>query len=119
MPKENLISRSSDDVILLSTTCLHFSTVRDGVSSFIPKLIRIYDSNANMASLPYCSCGGVASNLHYATECLLTESWHLKIPEPQLENLWFQRVASNQLSRKKIFNIIRLIHANGQLFTPD
>ncbi|GBM57580.1 hypothetical protein AVEN_85447-1 [Araneus ventricosus] len=29
--------------------------------------------------------GGVGSNLHYAIECLLTESWHLRRPEPQLE----------------------------------
>ncbi|GBO46636.1 hypothetical protein AVEN_38238-1 [Araneus ventricosus] len=78
-----------------------------------------YLKRFNLALTPYRSCGGVGSNLHYATECLLTESWHLKRPEQQLENLWFQRVASYQLFRNKIFNIIRFIHTNGQLFTPD
>ncbi|GBM62226.1 hypothetical protein AVEN_196735-1 [Araneus ventricosus] len=47
---------------------------------------------------------------------LFTELWHLKRSEPHLENLWFQRVASNQLSRNRIFNTIRFIHTNG--FTP-
>ncbi|GBN62951.1 hypothetical protein AVEN_148368-1 [Araneus ventricosus] len=73
----------------------------------------------NLALSRYRSYGGVGSNLHYATECLLTESWNLKRPEQQLQNLWFQRVASYELFMNKIFNIIRFIHTNCQLFTPD
>ncbi|GBM96723.1 hypothetical protein AVEN_79651-1 [Araneus ventricosus] len=78
-----------------------------------------YLKRFNLASSPYCSCGGVGSSLHYDTECLLPESWHFKRTEPQLENLWFQRVAANQLSKNKIFNTIRFIHTNGKLFAPD
>ncbi|GBO38774.1 hypothetical protein AVEN_211064-1, partial [Araneus ventricosus] len=58
-------------------------------------------------------CEKVGSKLHYAIECLLTESWHLIRLETQLGNLWFQKVASNQLSRNRIFNTFRFIHTNG------
>ncbi|GBO25918.1 hypothetical protein AVEN_238823-1 [Araneus ventricosus] len=53
-----------------------------------------------------------------ATKCLLTESRYLKRLNLQLEKLWFQAVASNQLSGNNIFNIIRLIHRNVKTFTP-
>ncbi|XP_055936802.1 uncharacterized protein LOC129966405 [Argiope bruennichi] len=36
-----------------------------------------YLKRFNLADEPYCTCGEVGSPLHYATECILTTSYHL------------------------------------------
>ncbi|GBM54735.1 Retrovirus-related Pol polyprotein from type-1 retrotransposable element R1 [Araneus ventricosus] len=68
---------------------------------------------------PFCACGKEGTPLHYITECVLTESWHLTRPADELKDLWFQRVAANPLSRSKIRQAIQHIHANQDLFKPD
>ncbi|GBM36132.1 hypothetical protein AVEN_179123-1 [Araneus ventricosus] len=37
-----------------------------------------YNYRFNLTTSEYSSCGGIGSKLHYANECPLTESWHLK-----------------------------------------
>ncbi|GBM88228.1 hypothetical protein AVEN_206348-1 [Araneus ventricosus] len=32
----------------------------------------------------HCSCGGIGTALHYATECALTVSWHMRKPSAKL-----------------------------------
>ncbi|GBL75306.1 hypothetical protein AVEN_194523-1 [Araneus ventricosus] len=73
----------------------------------------------NLTTSEYCSCGGIGSKLHYATECPLTESWPLKKPASHLMRIWLRQVAGNQHSRNKFFNIIRFILDNSHLFSPD
>ncbi|GBO19757.1 Retrovirus-related Pol polyprotein from type-1 retrotransposable element R1 [Araneus ventricosus] len=68
---------------------------------------------------PFCACGKEGTPLHYITECVLTESWHLTRPADNLKDLWFQRVAGNPLSRLKIRQAIQHMHANQDLFKPD
>ncbi|GBM94067.1 hypothetical protein AVEN_240818-1 [Araneus ventricosus] len=73
----------------------------------------------NLITSEYCSCGGIRSKLHYATECPLTESWHLRKPASHLIHVWLRHVAGNQQSRNKIYDIVRFTLANSQIFIPD
>ncbi|GBN10718.1 hypothetical protein AVEN_261933-1 [Araneus ventricosus] len=36
-----------------------------------------------------CGCGEQGSPIHYATECPLTSSFHLKKPAPIYEDVWW------------------------------
>ncbi|GBL91788.1 hypothetical protein AVEN_71421-1 [Araneus ventricosus] len=78
-----------------------------------------YVHRFNLITSEYCSCGGIGSKLHYATECPLTESWHLRKLVSHLIHAWLCQVAGNQQSRNKIYNIVRFMLANSQLFSPD
>ncbi|GBN52277.1 hypothetical protein AVEN_253199-1 [Araneus ventricosus] len=73
----------------------------------------------NLITSEYCSCGGIGSKLHYATECPLTKSWHLRKPLSHFIPVWLRQVAGNKQTRNKIYNIVRFILANSQLFSPD
>ncbi|GBL89864.1 hypothetical protein AVEN_179632-1 [Araneus ventricosus] len=64
----------------------------------------------------YCSCGGIGTALHYATECIYTVSWHMRKPAPNFEQEWLKRVANNLVSRQKIRGIIKFISENRYLF---
>ncbi|GBM97695.1 hypothetical protein AVEN_29986-1 [Araneus ventricosus] len=66
----------------------------------------------------YCSCGGIGTALHYATECIYTVSWHIRKPAPNFEQEWLKRVANNLVSRQKIPGIIKFISENRDLFRP-
>ncbi|GBM72305.1 hypothetical protein AVEN_81900-1 [Araneus ventricosus] len=66
----------------------------------------------------YCSCGGIGTALHYATECIYTVSWHMRKPAPNFEQEWLKRVANNLVSRQKIRGIIKFISENRDLFRP-
>ncbi|GBL83054.1 hypothetical protein AVEN_165287-1 [Araneus ventricosus] len=68
-----------------------------GHGPFPPNLHRFH-----LANSPLCSCGEIGTPIHYATSCLLTTSWHMKLPKPSLEQEWYRRVASNHLSRGRI-----------------
>ncbi|GBM07597.1 hypothetical protein AVEN_230031-1 [Araneus ventricosus] len=73
----------------------------------------------NLISLEYCSYGGVGSKLHYATECALTESWHLRKPASHLIHVWLRQICGHQQSRTKIHIIVKFMLVNNQLFSPD
>ncbi|GBN02552.1 hypothetical protein AVEN_89519-1 [Araneus ventricosus] len=66
-----------------------------------------------------CSCGQVGTPLHYATECILTSSWHIKKPADNFQKIWFRRVAANKNSRLLIRKIVQHINNNRALFRPD
>ncbi|GBN79724.1 hypothetical protein AVEN_23251-1 [Araneus ventricosus] len=65
-----------------------------------------------------CSCGGIGTALHYATECIYTVSWHMRKPAPNLEQERLKRVANNLVSRHKIRGIVKFISENRDLFRP-
>ncbi|XP_055951673.1 uncharacterized protein LOC129987758 [Argiope bruennichi] len=75
-----------------------------------------YLKRFNLADEPYCTCGEVGSPLHYATECILTTSYHLTKPSANLQQVWFSRVADNSLSRAKIRKMVQFLHEESQLF---
>ncbi|GBN81291.1 hypothetical protein AVEN_232421-1 [Araneus ventricosus] len=66
-----------------------------------------------------CSCGEEGTPIHYATDCILTTSWHMNKPSAHLKKEWYRSVASNQLSRNKIRAIIAHITNYNYLFRPD
>ncbi|GBM49024.1 hypothetical protein AVEN_153541-1 [Araneus ventricosus] len=65
-----------------------------------------------------CSCGGTGTALHYATECALTVSWHMRKPAPNFEQEWLKRVANNLVFSYKIRGIVKFISENKDLFRP-
>ncbi|GBM45003.1 hypothetical protein AVEN_225749-1 [Araneus ventricosus] len=63
----------------------------------------------------FCSCGGIGTALHYATECVCTVYWHMRKPALNFEQEWLKRVANNLVSRQKIRGIIKFMSANRDL----
>ncbi|GBM33635.1 hypothetical protein AVEN_203680-1 [Araneus ventricosus] len=49
-----------------------------------------YLHRLHLANSPLCSCGEIATPIHYATSCLLRTSWHMKLPKPSLEREWYR-----------------------------
>ncbi|GBN24653.1 hypothetical protein AVEN_53034-1 [Araneus ventricosus] len=75
------------------------------------KRFQLYDSDQ-------CSCGGIATALHYATECALTMPWHMRKSAPNFEQERLKRVANNLDSRQKIRKIVKFITEKRYLFRP-
>ncbi|GBL88640.1 hypothetical protein AVEN_195636-1 [Araneus ventricosus] len=71
-----------------------------------------YLKRFHLSDSDYCSCGGIGTALHYATECILTVSWHMRKPVPNFEQEWLKRVANNLDSRHKIRRIVKFISEN-------
>ncbi|GBL72139.1 hypothetical protein AVEN_115140-1 [Araneus ventricosus] len=67
----------------------------------------------------YCSCGGIGRALHYATECILTVSWHMRKPVSNFEQEWLKRIASNLVYRHKIRRIVKFTSENRDIFRPS
>ncbi|GBN66505.1 hypothetical protein AVEN_263538-1 [Araneus ventricosus] len=100
------------------------------VSVPLTGLERMLSSSLNMTfSLPtskdfncldsdYCSCGGIRTALHYATECIYAVSWHMRKPASNFEQEWLKRVPNNLVSRHKIRSIVKFISENRDLFRP-
>ncbi|GBM75850.1 hypothetical protein AVEN_264978-1 [Araneus ventricosus] len=66
-----------------------------------------YLKRFNLASTANCPCGNTnGTPLHYATECILTASFHITKPVQQHELIWFRNVASNKGSRLKIQQLL-------------
>ncbi|GBM76324.1 hypothetical protein AVEN_214745-1 [Araneus ventricosus] len=63
-----------------------------------------------------CSCGGIGTAVHYATECIYTVSWHMRKPAPNFEQEWPKRVVNNLVSRHKIRGIFKFMSENRDLF---
>ncbi|GBM93693.1 hypothetical protein AVEN_181994-1 [Araneus ventricosus] len=66
----------------------------------------------------YCSCGGIGTALHCATECIYTVSWHMRKPAPNFEQECLKKVANNLVSCQKIRRIVKFISGNRDLFRP-
>ncbi|GBM06295.1 hypothetical protein AVEN_208980-1 [Araneus ventricosus] len=78
-----------------------------------------YLKRFHLSDSDYCSCGGIGTALHYATECILTVSWHMRKPVPTFEQEWLKRVANNLVSRHKIIRrIVKFLSENRDLFRP-
>ncbi|GBN35987.1 hypothetical protein AVEN_139165-1 [Araneus ventricosus] len=77
-----------------------------------------YLKRFHLSDSDYCSCGGICTALHYATECIYTVSWHMRKPVPNFEQEWMKRVANNLISRQKICRIVKFISENRDLFRP-
>ncbi|GBM27692.1 hypothetical protein AVEN_130132-1 [Araneus ventricosus] len=48
------------------------------LSSYLP--FPAYLKRFHLSASDQCSCGGTGTTLHYATECALTMSWHMRKP---------------------------------------
>ncbi|GBO16781.1 hypothetical protein AVEN_25403-2-1, partial [Araneus ventricosus] len=54
-----------------------------------------YLKKFHLSDSDYCSCDGIGTALHYATECIYTGSWHMRKSAPNFEQEWLKRVANN------------------------
>ncbi|GBO13248.1 hypothetical protein AVEN_178788-1 [Araneus ventricosus] len=77
-----------------------------------------YLKRFHLSDSDFCSCGGIVTALHYATECIYTVSWHMRKPAPNFEQEWLKRVAKNLVSRHKIRSIVKFISENRDIFLP-
>ncbi|GBM63019.1 hypothetical protein AVEN_143449-1 [Araneus ventricosus] len=77
-----------------------------------------YLKRFNIRSSDSCGCGNLGNNLHYATSCLFTTSYHLTKPSADLEPHWWKRVMNNNNSRAKIRKLIHFIAENETLLFP-
>ncbi|GBN41836.1 hypothetical protein AVEN_152113-1 [Araneus ventricosus] len=77
-----------------------------------------YLKRFHLSDSDYCSCGGIGTALHYATECILTVPRHMRKPVPNFEQECLKRVANNLVSRHKIRRIVKFIIENRDLFRP-
>ncbi|GBN40140.1 hypothetical protein AVEN_124962-1 [Araneus ventricosus] len=68
-----------------------------------------YLKRFHLSDSDYCSCGGIGTALHYATDCFLTVSWHKRKPVPNFEQEWLKKASNNLLSRHKIRRIVKFI----------
>ncbi|GBM95104.1 hypothetical protein AVEN_137447-1 [Araneus ventricosus] len=71
-----------------------------------------YLKRFHLSDSDFCSCGGIGTALHYATECIYTVSWHTRKPAPNFEQEWLKRVANNLVSRQKIRGIVKFMSGN-------
>ncbi|GBN09957.1 hypothetical protein AVEN_214870-1 [Araneus ventricosus] len=107
--EENSIVRNSSPTNWIREDVIFFS--QHGPFPAYLKRFHLSDSD-------YCSCGGIGTALHYATECIYTVSWHMRKPVPNFEQEWLKRVANNLVARQKIRGIIKFISENRDLFRP-
>ncbi|GBO23702.1 hypothetical protein AVEN_253391-1 [Araneus ventricosus] len=75
-----------------------------------------YLKRFHLSDSDYCSCGSIGTALHYATECILAVSWHMRKPVPNFEQEWLKRVANILVSRQKIRRIVKFISENRVIF---
>ncbi|GBM28861.1 hypothetical protein AVEN_43578-1 [Araneus ventricosus] len=60
-----------------------------------------YLKGSHLSDIDYCSCGGIGTAHHYATDCILTVSWRMRKPIPNFEQKWLKRVANNSSPYKE------------------
>ncbi|GBM11369.1 hypothetical protein AVEN_13591-1 [Araneus ventricosus] len=76
-----------------------------------------YLKRFNLAMTANCPCENTnGTPLHYATECILTASFHMTKPTQQHELIWFRNVASNKGSRLKIQRLLHHLNDFQELF---
>ncbi|GBL80140.1 hypothetical protein AVEN_29130-1 [Araneus ventricosus] len=77
----------------------------------------LYMKRFNLASTTNCPCGNTnGTSLHYATECILTASFHMTKLAQQHEQIWFRNFASNKGSRLKIQRLLHHLNDFQELF---
>ncbi|GBM44597.1 hypothetical protein AVEN_221838-1 [Araneus ventricosus] len=93
--------------------------IKEDVIFFSPHgLFPSYLKRFHLSDSDFCSCGGIVTALHYATECIYTVSWHMRKPAPSFEKEWLKIVGNNLVSRHKIRGIIKFMSENRDLFRP-
>ncbi|GBM92131.1 Putative protein in type-1 retrotransposable element R1DM [Araneus ventricosus] len=104
-PIHNIIPKVSFDPVCWTREEILFFTQHGPFPSYFNRF-KILPS-------PNCSCGQVGTPLHYATEYILTSSWHIKKPAENHQKIWFRRVAANKNSRLLIRKIVQHINNTG------
>ncbi|GBM54157.1 hypothetical protein AVEN_67265-1 [Araneus ventricosus] len=105
--------------IIPSISLLPTNWIRENVMFFsqhgpLPAYLKMF----HLSDSDYCSCGAIGTVVHYATECILTVSWHMRKPVPNFKQEWLKRVANNFLSRHKIRRIFKFISENRDFSRP-
>ncbi|GBL74757.1 hypothetical protein AVEN_243625-1 [Araneus ventricosus] len=76
-----------------------------------------YLKRFNIRNSDSCGCADMGNNLHHATRCLFTSSYHLTKPLAHLEPLWWKRVLNN-ISRTKTRKLINFIAEKEAVLYP-
>ncbi|GBN93654.1 hypothetical protein AVEN_137299-1 [Araneus ventricosus] len=76
----------------------------------------VYLKRFYLSDNDYCSCCGIVTIIHCATEYIYALSWHMRKPVPNFEQEWLKRVANNHVSWHKIRRIVKFISENRDLF---
>ncbi|GBN57081.1 hypothetical protein AVEN_244564-1 [Araneus ventricosus] len=107
--KFNILRRVSTQPCYWKREEIPFSTGHDPFPSYLKRF--------NLASKANCPCGKTnGTPLHYATECILTASFHMTKPTQQHELIWFRNVASIKSSRLKIQRLLHHLNDFQELF---
>ncbi|GBN16982.1 hypothetical protein AVEN_6938-1 [Araneus ventricosus] len=85
-----------------------------------PSYLQIF----NLAETSFCTCVGIGTPIHYATDCLFTASYHMAPPSQQHKPVWFRIVANNSTSRREIHDLLQSLfflenQRETHLFRPD
>ncbi|GBN00782.1 hypothetical protein AVEN_126228-1 [Araneus ventricosus] len=104
--------------IMPSVSLRHTNWIREDVIFFFQHgHFPAYLKRFHLSDSDYCSFENRTA-LHYATECILTLSWHMRKPVPNFAQEWLKRVANNVVSRQKIRRIVKFISENRDPFRP-
>lgn len=104
----SLLPQVSEDYLLHHRNLYLFSTNHGPYPQYLAKFGR--------APSIFCTCGKLGSSLHYATECTLTSTLHLKITNTISLASWFKIITKNNTLLKKIIDCVYLLEANEGLF---
>ncbi|GBN92422.1 Putative protein in type-1 retrotransposable element R1DM [Araneus ventricosus] len=69
----------------------------------------------NLRPTDLCSCGEVGTPIHYATSCLLTESWHFKKPSSTNLLNWKKGILNNKGARNQLDQLMNFLMNNDDL----
>ncbi|GBN14526.1 hypothetical protein AVEN_138423-1 [Araneus ventricosus] len=81
--------------IMLSVSFRPTNCIREDVIFSQQGPFPAYLKRFHLSDSDYCSCGGIGTALHYATECILTVSWHMRKLVPNFEQEWLKRVTNS------------------------
>ncbi|GBM89556.1 hypothetical protein AVEN_259334-1 [Araneus ventricosus] len=68
--------------ILPSVSLRPTNWLGEDITFFSQHGLKTYLKRFHLSDSDYCSCGGIRTAFHYATECILTVSWHMRKPVP-------------------------------------
>ncbi|GBN84628.1 Retrovirus-related Pol polyprotein from type-1 retrotransposable element R1 [Araneus ventricosus] len=74
-----------------------------------------YLKRFNLRNSDLCSCGEIGTPLHFATSCILTESWHFKKPSDSNILQWKLGILKNTGSRTRLKQLLDFIIDNDFL----
>ncbi|GBN04530.1 hypothetical protein AVEN_256371-1 [Araneus ventricosus] len=90
---------------------IQFITGHEPFPSYLFPFVKLQDK---------CSaCGEPGTPLHYATQCRLTLSYHLRCPAVQHIEAWMKSITNHRLLTNKIINLLNFITSQKDLLKSE